>query len=93
MRVTVAATVIEGYSDKPSGRSMERWESDYDLPAVPRAGDYVDTGYGEHPVEYVYWSRDEVRVILRTIYTLSESMDYALAALSEERVPESEECA
>ena len=82
MKVLIAATVIEGYSDKPTGRGMERWESDYDLPAVPRVGDYVDTGYGECTVEYVYWSREEVRVILRTIYTLGESMDYVLSRLS-----------
>jgi hypothetical protein len=84
MRVIVAATVIEGYSDKPTGRSLERWEAEFDYPAVPRAGDYIETGYGDHPVEYVSWGRNGgVLVHLRTIYTTSDSMDAALARLTE----------
>lgn len=91
MKVQVHATVIEGYSDKPTGKLSQDVTLAYDLPGIPNKGDYIGTGYGDHPVEWVSWDRDgTVSVTLRTIYTLSDSQEDVLAALaSAERVVDS----
>jgi hypothetical protein len=82
MKIQVHATVIEGYSDKPTGRLSESIVMDYDLPAVPRKDDYIGTAYGDQPVDWVWWGRDgSVTVHIKTIYTLAENLDYVLGVL------------
>ena len=83
MRVRVEWTLVEGWSDKQSGRAAETVSRDYELPAVPRKGDYIDTGYGDEPVDVVFWPLDESPPTLRLRYgyTADASMDDVLTEL------------
>ena len=84
MKVRVELTVMEGWADHPGNRMAEHLDREYDLPAIPRKGDYLDTGRGDEPVEVVFWPMDgrAPLVRLRRTYTLSESMDDVLAVLA-----------
>jgi hypothetical protein len=82
MKVRAQVTVYEGYSDKLTGRLFETVELEYDLLAVPRTGDYIETGYGDLMVERAFWSMGgEVTLRLQPIYTLDESQETVLAHL------------
>lgn len=81
MKVRVQATVYEGYSDALTGKLLDRVEVEYEMPAVPRSGDYVLTGYGDHRVATVFWSADgSVTLQLDPIYTGADSQEEAIAA-------------
>ena len=78
-KIHVYARIIGGYSDAPTGES-ETADFWCDLPGVPRKGDSVATGYGDHTVEWVHWGRDGgVLVQLGNIYTLTENLEHVVA--------------